>query len=419
VKIGFLSMPLVGHLNPMTALARKLQSRGNEVVFIGIPDVEPAIHAAGLTFMPYCEQEYPVGSMARILGPATTMRGLPLAEFAYRELITGLNKAALEHLSEKLAEAEVEALVIDTIHSFIELVPMSLGMPYVHIWNVLPVDTTGLTPPTYFSWPHEITPEARERNINGWKKIESFFPPLWAVSKPYAEKNSLEINWSDPTATFSRLAVITQIPKEFDFSDSPWPDHFHYSGPFHDEEGRKEIPFPWENLDGRPLIYASMGTLVNGVEQIYRTILKAIAMLPEIQIVISAGSNLNLDDLQPIPSNAIVVERAPQIDLLKHAVLCITHAGLNTTLETLAQGVPIVAIPIGFDQPGVAARVAYHGVGEFIEPESLSAERLSELIQMVLNNPAYRDRARLFQKVITQARGLDIAADVIEQAFKV
>jgi zeaxanthin glucosyltransferase len=62
-----------------------------------------------------------------------------------------------------------------------------------------------------------------------------------------------------------------------------------------------------------------------------------------------------------------MVNTAPQIELLKRAPLCITRAGLNTVLEALAQGVPIVAIPIGFDQPGVAARVAYHGVGEFVE----------------------------------------------------
>jgi UDP:flavonoid glycosyltransferase YjiC (YdhE family) len=39
MKIGFISLPVTGHLNPMTALARKLQSRKHEVVFIGVPDV--------------------------------------------------------------------------------------------------------------------------------------------------------------------------------------------------------------------------------------------------------------------------------------------------------------------------------------------------------------------------------------------
>jgi zeaxanthin glucosyltransferase len=93
-----------------------------------------------------------------------------------------------------------------------------------------------------------------------------------------------------------------------------------------------------------------MGTLVSGLEFVYRTILDAVGNIPGIQVVLSAGDNVTLDDLRPIPSNTLVVRSAPQIDLLKRAVLCITHAGLNTTLEALAQGVPMVAIPIGYDR---------------------------------------------------------------------
>ena len=124
------------------------------------------------------------------------------------------------------------------------------------------------------------------------------------------------------------------------------------------------------------------------------------------------------DDLRPIPSNVIIANSAPQIELLKRAALCITHAGLNTALEALAQGVPIVVIPKGFDQPGVAARIAYHGVGEFVEVGDLTAERLSDVIQRVQANPSYRDRARYFRRVIARTHGLDLAADVIEHAVK-
>jgi len=48
----------------VTALARKLQSRGDEVRFFGVPDVEPAVRAANLAFEPHCEEEYPAGSVA-------------------------------------------------------------------------------------------------------------------------------------------------------------------------------------------------------------------------------------------------------------------------------------------------------------------------------------------------------------------
>jgi MGT family glycosyltransferase len=244
-----------------------------------------------------------------------------------------------------------------------------------------------------------------------------FFAPILAVAKSWAEKNGLQIDWNDPGATVSKLAVITQTPREFDFPVSPWPGQFHYTGPFHDGEGREQVPFPSVRLTGEPLIYASMGTLVNGLDHVFRSILEAAAALPETQLVLSLGNNLNLHDLGPMPSNAIIVRRAPQIELLKRAALCITHAGVNTTLESLAQGVPMVAIPIGFDQPGIAVRIAYHGVGEFVEVGDLTTQRLSELVRMVLKNPAYRHKALYFQKVIAETRGLDLAADVIERAL--
>jgi zeaxanthin glucosyltransferase len=173
--------------------------------------------------------------------------------------------------------------------------------------------------------------------------------------------------------------VITQTPKEFDFPITTWPPQFHYAGPFHDDERQEQVAFPWEKLTGAPVIYVSMGTLLNGMEHVYRAILEAVGRFPETQVVLSVGKNIKPDDLRPIPSNTIIVSTAPQIELLKRAALCITHAGLNTALEALAHGVPMVAIPIGFDQPGVAARVAYHGVGEFVEIGDLTAERLSEV----------------------------------------
>ena len=209
-----------------------------------------------------------------------------------------------------------------------------------------------------------------------------------------------------------------QLPKEFDFPNIPWSPEFHYTGPFHDDRGREPIPFPWAKLDGRPLIYASMGTLVNGLEDVYKTILKAATPMSDFQVVLSVGHNVTIDRLRPIPSNVIVVPSAPQLELLKRATLCITHAGLNTTLESLAKGVPMVAIPIGYDQPGAAARIAYHGAGELIELEDLTVDRLSALIQQVQTNPSYREKARYFQEIIAKTRGLDRAAEVIEEAFE-
>jgi zeaxanthin glucosyltransferase len=78
----------------------------------------------------------------------------------------------------------------------------------------------------------------------------------------------------------------------------------------------------------------------------------------------------------------------------------------------------MVAIPIGYDRPGTAARIAHHGTGEFIEVDELTTDRLRFLIEKVLQGLSYRERADYFQRGISKTRGLDVAADIIEQAFQ-
>jgi MGT family glycosyltransferase len=418
MKIGFVCMPLSGHLNPMTALARRLQSRGNEVVFFGVPDVEPFARAAGLDFVPYGETEYPVGSIDRVYSSVAKLHGFEVVRHSCMDLNPDLTRVAFDYLAEKLATTGVEALVIDTIHFFIELVPLSMSIPYVHIWNVLHLDFSGATPPSLFGSPLDTSPEGLNRNAANLQKLGAILGPIAEVARSYAEKVGLKIDWNDPGATVSKLAVITQTPKEFDFPGIPWPEQFHYAGPFHDDEGREPVLFPWEELTDQPLIYASLGTLVNGLDHMYKHILEAVEPLADVQVVLSVGKNINPENLGPIPSNTIVVRSAPQIELMKRAALCITHAGLNTTLESLAHGVPMVAIPIGYDQPGTATRIAHHGTGEFIEVDELTTDRLRGLIEKVLQDPSYRERADYFQNVISKTRGLDVAADVIEQVFQ-
>jgi zeaxanthin glucosyltransferase len=102
--------------------------------------------------------------------------------------------------------------------------------------------------------------------------------------------------------------------------------------------------------------------------------------------------------------------------LLKRATLAITHAGLNTALESLSQGVPMVAIPITNDHPGVASRLEWLGVAEVVAPSRLSVPRLGAAIERVLHEPAYREKARRYQQEIAHLNGLARAADIVDQA---
>jgi len=112
-----------------------------------------------------------------------------------------------------------------------------------------------------------------------------------------------------------------------------------------------------------------------------------------------------------------VVGYAPQLELIRHASLTISHGGLNTTLESLAQGVPVVVLPVAYDQPGVGARVEWSGVGQSILVGRLTVDRLRYAVHTVLTDPSYRERAGRLRSSIEAADGLNRAADLIEGAF--
>ena len=416
MKIAFVVLPAPGHLYPTTALARRLKSRGHDVVMIATADVEPLIRAADLRFVPFGEKQYPPGQLAETLGQLSKLQGQEALEFTFQKVAEFMEMAFAE-LPRLLRKKGIDAVVLDEAMFDLGLVPMHLGMPYVHISNALPFDFSGNTPLCVYPWPHETTPEAFARNREGVQRFAQIDKRRIEVVRAYAREVGLHIDWKDPFATISRLAWMVQMPREFDFEAATWPKRFHYTAPWHDGLGRMDTNFPWDHLTGDPLIYASMGTLMNGQDAVFNTIAEAVGNRPGLQLVLSVGPNLHPAYIKSVPARAIVVQQAPQLELLKRSALCITHAGLNTTLESLAQGVPMVALPVANDQFGVAARIAQTRTGVVVDLPGVTAAKLSGAIDEGLSNSEYRQNAEKLKKSIAENDGLERAVDLLEEAF--
>jgi len=138
-----------------------------------------------------------------------------------------------------------------------------------------------------------------------------------------------------------------------------------------------------------------------------------------VQLVLSLGGGMEPERLGQLQGNPVVVKYAPQLELVKRAAAIITHAGLNTVLETLAEGVPMVAMPQGNDQPGVAARVAASGAGVVLTRRKATVANVRKAVRLVLEDRRYREAARRLQAEINAVDGLARAADVIEEVFGV
>jgi zeaxanthin glucosyltransferase len=101
---------------------------------------------------------------------------------------------------------------------------------------------------------------------------------------------------------------------------------------------------------------------------------------------------------------------------MDRACLTLTHAGLNTVLDSLAAGTPMIAMPITYEQPAIAARVKASGAGISIPPSRMTVVRLRDSVREVLQESSYRDRARCMAHEIREAGGARKAASVIERA---
>ena len=215
---------------------------------------------------------------------------------------------------------------------------------------------------------------------------------------------------------YSRLAQLCQQPAEFEFPRENLPGCFHFTGAYHNLISRAKIDFPFEKLTGQPLIYASMGTLQNRLMGVFETIAEACEKL-DVQLVISLGGGISGESMPKLPGSPLVVGNAPQLELLQRASLTITHAGLNTALESISHSVPMVAIPITNDQPGVAARIVWTGCGEMVKLQGLNVPKLRSSIERVLTQETYRNNGTRLQTANQQAGGVTKAADIIERVI--
>src|SRR5579872_5748830 len=414
-RLGAFCFPGTGHLNPMIALAQSLQRRGHEVVMFGIPDTAERVRAGGIDFRPIGMKDYLPGTLQRLDERLATLKGLAALRFTL-ERVRDSARMVLRDGPEAVRTANVEGLLVDET-DFAGNVADFLGLPWISIALIPPLIPDDRFPPFWFGWAGKQDRLSRMRNRLGMAFLLRLASPIFEVVNQHREAWGLK-PYTRPEEMLSQLAQITQLPEVLEFEvGGEKPTALSYTGPFILHGERAEVEFPWERLDGRPLIYASMGTLQNGSEAVFKTIAKACAGL-DAQLLISLGGGLDLEKLGTLAGDPLVVRYAPQLAILKRAALVITHAGINTVLESLCEGVPLVAIPIANDQPGVAARVKARGACVAVPLHRLSPARLRKAVLQVLQDPSFREAALDLQRTLRRIDGPGRAADIIEQALK-
>lgn len=415
--IGIITAPTIGHVNPFILIGKELVNRGHQITFFNIEDMEEKVTAEGLGFCSIGKGLIPRGAIHNLqseLGKHHGFSAMRIWQQSNRRLI----QVMLSFLPVAVKERHVDLLLVDESDAAGGSVADALQIPYVTVTMGNSLCWEEGIPPVFSSWQYEDSPSHNKRNLEAMHKIVGIeFKPLIDSINHFRGRHQLPLfNSYSYLFPASPLAHIAQMPSFFDFPRKELPPWFHYVGPFRGKF-TKEIAFPWEKLNGKPVIYASLGTVVNYRPSIFYEIADACKDI-DMQLVISLGTPIIPEGLENLPGDPLLVPYAPQFELMQKAALCITHAGLNTVLDALGNGVPLVAIPISFDQPGTGSRITYHRLGESVSLSNISVkDHLKNIIHQVLGDESYANNAREFARKLQTLDGLNTAVNMIVQVL--
>jgi MGT family glycosyltransferase len=410
---GLICPATTGHLNTMLPLGKELQKRGHRVTLFGILDAKSKTLAAELEFRAIGESEFPIGAIAESITQLGKLSGIAALQYTVNLLKNQASILLRDGLA-AVKEAGVDVLLVDQVSPEGGSVADFLNIPFITICSAVVLNREESVPPYFKTWGYNPAWWGRLRNRAGYTLLSRTVKPITGVINEYRREWKLPPQFTS-NDRYSQLAQISQQPAQLEFPRENLPQCFHFTGPYHSPTGREISDFPYQKLTGQPLIYASMGTVQNRLLGVFKSIAEACNDL-DAQLVISLGGSATPEALGSLAGNPLVVGYAPQLELLQKATLTITHAGMNTTLESLNNGVPMVAIPIANDQPGIAARIAWTGAGEAVPLSRVNVPKLRVAIQKVLTEDSYKHNAVRLQEAIQKAGGVSRAIDIVEQA---
>lgn len=368
-NILILNISAHGHVNPTIKLVKDLISLGNKVTYYSTEDFREKIEGAGATFKSYKH---------------TQIKGDNGSRGDEKTLITNMVNLADAVLGEVLKETQqFDCIIYNSVLSCGEEIAKKLNIK------------KAITFYTTFAFSMEMasafakSPQMAKNPVNFNKLLADFEQALEPLNKKYDVKVKNTIS-SILNNDCEMKLVFTS--KYYQPSSELFDERFVFVGPSLTER-TESIDFSLEKDPNKKLVYISLGTIDNQNLDFYKKTFEAFGSMENIEVVLSAGKNTDLNSLGEIPKNFKVFNYVPQLEVLKQTDIFITHGGMNSSSEALYNDIPLIVVPQFGDQFIVAKRVAELGAGIILPSAVATVSKLQESINAMLNNPSFKENA--------------------------
>ena len=401
-----------GAVPPGLSVAGAMVRRGHDVRVLGDPVLRPEVEAIGArhvdwTTAPHRHERSKETDLVADWKARTPMGAMAMTRDGF---MVGPAAEFAQDVLDELARQPADVVVSEMLAFGAIMGGQAGGVPVAAlVTTVLPLPVPG-RPPFGPGLMPARGPLGRARDA----ALTRFSNSMWNKGLPKLNQVRAAHRLAPLGHVFEQLAGVDRLVvltnEAFDFPGGPLPPNVRYAGPRLDDPEWVE---EWTPPAGdQPLVLVGMSSTYQDHVGMLQRVATGLGRLP-VRGLITTGPTVAPEDIDA-PPNVTVVRSAPHVDVLRHAGAVVTHAGHGTAIKALAAGVPVVAMPIGRDQPDVAARVVAAGAGLRLRP-SASPGKIAAAVGRVLAEPAFATAAGRIADAIRQETAEDRAVAVLEE----
>lgn len=391
-KVLFINTGSEGHINPTIALCKALVERGEDVVYYMGDQYVDKFKDTGVEI-----RTIPTDKLVS----AFTSFGLT----HLFHVINGLLKTAdviMPQILEETKDEHYDYLIYDSMFSCGYLIAQKFNIP-----TVSTITSFAKTKPMFDSFANFMASQLEQDELESANLV--FDTLKEHVEQTYDVKVPSRHEVMNNPGDFNISFVTQGFQLEYDAFNST---KFNFVGP------SVLPPKPSGFMDNvntnRPLIYVSLGTVFNQNVAFFNKCFSALANI-DATVIVSIGKTNKAEDFDTIPNNVIIKDYVPQVEVLQHADLFLTHAGMNSTNEAIMLNVPLLAFPQSADQPVVAHQIEHLKIGQQLDANVITAEQLANTVKdMLAHRQTYQQNIEQVKNVQTHTQpGYEVGAQAI------
>lgn len=431
----FLLFPEPSAFNASFPLARRLKGKGYRVIYAGVERFRPYVQAQGFEYEalepkssspPREEVLFPLRGIARWLRLRAEVK-------EGRRTLEGW----FDRGEQYLRAVKPAVVLLDPLIWHFASVPLKCEAPVVGFSTALAGAFNSAVPPAFCDLQPLGLPVWRSKLRHTWAWAKCIAPLWWQIVVmehvlPWGlllrpQRNSIarirqaggRIRWSEYGPRLD-VPELVAAPKAFDFEAAASTSRRIYLGTCVDvsrDDG--EFDRAWL-IDGKPLLYCSLGTyshVYRYARQLFDAVLAALKKREDLQAIVQVGTCAEVDAFGPLPDRIRVVKRAPQLDILARAAVFVTHGGLSSVREAIYFGVPMFVFPCWNDQPGNAARVVRHQLGLKGDIAQVDEAAITRMLEE-MGKPSFASGMSHMQKVFLQQMDCQEGLQYIEKLIQ-